>query len=145
MNRLSWDRYFINMALLASERSTCLRRQVGAVAVKDTHILATGYNGAPKGQQHCTVTGCLRKQLNIPSGEKHEICRGVHAEQNIICQAALYGVSLKGATIYCTNQPCSICARLIVNAGITEVIYLEGYPDDMTSEILKDILKVFKE
>lgn len=143
MARIDWKSYFMRMAQLAAERSTCIRRQVGAVAVRDNHVLATGYNGAPKGQTHCIDQGCLREELNIPSGERHEICRGVHAEQNIICQAALHGVSLEGAVIYCTTQPCSICARLIVNSGIQKVIYLEGYPDEMTSDILKNMLEPF--
>lgn len=143
MARIDWKSYFMRMAQLAAERSTCIRRQVGAVAVRDNHVLATGYNGAPKGQTHCIDQGCLREELNIPSGERHEICRGVHAEQNIICQAALHGVSLEGAIIYCTTQPCSICARLIVNSGIQKVIYLEGYPDEMTIGILKNMLEPF--
>ena len=143
MARIDWKSYFMKMAQLAAERSTCIRRQVGAVAVRDNHVLATGYNGAPKGQTHCIDQGCLREELNIPSGERHEICRGVHAEQNIICQAALHGVSLEGAIIYCTTQPCSICARLIVNSGIQKVIYLEGYPDEMTIGILKNMLEPF--
>ena len=143
MARIDWKSYFMKMAQLAAERSTCIRRRVGAVAVRDNHVLATGYNGAPKGQTHCINQGCLRKELNIPSGERHEICRGVHAEQNIICQAALHGVSLEGAIIYCTTQPCSICARLIANSGIQKVIYLEGYPDEMTLNILRNILEPF--
>lgn len=143
MARIDWKSYFMKMAQLAAERSTCIRRRVGAVAVRDNHVLATGYNGAPKGQTHCIDQGCLREELNIPSGERHEICRGVHAEQNIICQAALHGVSLEGAIIYCTTQPCSICARLIVNSGIQKVIYLEGYPDEMTIGILKNMLEPF--
>lgn len=143
MARINWKSYFMKMAQLAAERSTCIRRRVGAVAVRDNHVLATGYNGAPKGQTHCIDQGCLREELNIPSGERHEICRGVHAEQNIICQAALHGVSLEGAIIYCTTQPCSICARLIVNSGIQKVIYLEGYPDKMTIGILKNMLEPF--
>lgn len=143
MARIDWKSYFMKMAQLAAERSTCIRRRVGAVAVRDNHVLATGYNGAPKGQTHCIDQGCLREELNIPSGERHEICRGVHAEQNIICQAALHGASLEGAIIYCTTQPCSICARLIVNSGIQKVIYLEGYPDEMTIGILKNMLEPF--
>ena len=134
----------MKMADLASERSTCIRRHVGAVAVKDNHILATGYNGAPKGQIHCYENGCLREEMNVPSGERHELCRAVHAEQNLICQAALHGISLAGATLYCTNQPCSICAKLIVNAGIKQVIYKDGYPDEMTKDILMDRLIKFE-
>lgn len=138
--RSSWPEYFMNMAELASTRSTCIRRQVGAVAVKDNRIIATGYNGAPKGAAHCIQTGCLRDQLKIPSGEKHELCRAVHAEQNVICQAAFHGISLIGATLYCTHQPCSICAKLIVNSGIEKVMYSEGYPDEMTKGILAGLL-----
>ena len=134
----------MKMADLAAERSTCLRRHVGAVAVKDNHILATGYNGAPKGQIHCEENGCLREAMKIPSGERHELCRAVHAEMNLICQAALHGISLAGATLYCTHQPCSICAKLIVNAGIEKVIYKDGYPDEMTSNILFNKLVKFK-
>lgn len=140
----SWHTYFMKMAELAAERSTCLRRQVGAVAVKDNHILATGYNGSPTGQIHCQETGCLRETLQVPSGEKHELCRAVHAEQNVICQAAAHGASLIGATLYCTHQPCSICAKLIVNVGISKVVFKDGYPDQMTKEILTNKLKKFE-
>lgn len=134
--RISWPYYFMEMAELVAKRSTCIRRQVGAVAVKNNHIVSTGYNGAPAGQKHCLDLGCLRNELEIPSGEKHEICRAVHAEQNIICQAALHGISLEGAILFCTTQPCSICAKLIVNAGIEKVIYKIGYPDETTKNIL---------
>ena len=127
---------FIKISQDVSERSTCLRRKVGAVAVKDKHVLCTGYNGAPRGLPHCEGVGCLRKELGTPSGERHEICRGVHAEQNLICQAAYHGVNLAGADIYCTHQPCSICAKMIINAGIRMVWYLDGYPDEMTKDIL---------
>jgi len=130
LKRPGWDDYFMKMAYLAGERSTCLRRKVGAVLVKDKQILATGYNGAPMGAKHCDVTGCLRQKLGVPSGQRHEICRGLHAEQNVILQAARHGVSLKESNIYITNTPCSICAKMIVNAGIREVICAGDYPDD---------------
>jgi len=136
--RPSWDEYFIKAALLVSERSTCLRRRVGAVLVKDKQILATGYNGAPKDIAHCDTTGCLRQQLNIPSGQRHEICRGLHAEQNVILQAAQHGVSTKNSSLYITNTPCSICAKMIINAGITEVVVLGEYPDKMALDFLKE-------
>jgi dCMP deaminase len=126
------------VAGLVSKRSTCLRRKVGAVIVKDKHILSTGYNGAPKGITHCNIRGCMRQRLKIPSGQRHELCRGLHAEQNAIIQAALYGVTLKGATLYCTNLPCSICTKMIINAGITDIISLSGYPDEMTKDLLKE-------
>lgn len=136
--RISWPIYFMKMAELAAERSTCKRRQVGAVAVKDNHILATGYNGAPAGQQHCLQIGCLREELQIPSGQRHELCRAVHAEQNVICQAAQHGISLAGATLYCTTQPCSICAKMLVNTGICKIVFKDGYPDEMTLDILSN-------
>lgn len=132
--RPSWDEYFMSMAELAASRSTCLRRRVGAVLVKDRRILCSGYNGAPSGLPHCRETGCLRKQLNVPSGEKHELCRGVHAEQNAIIQAACHGISIKGAALYCTNQPCSICAKMIINAGIIKVYFRDRYNDPMAEE-----------
>lgn len=141
--RPTWDEYFMDIAKLVASRSTCNRRSVGAVAVKGKHILASGYNGSPKDQAHCIDTGCLREEQGIPSGQRHELCNGVHAEQNIICQAAYHGVSLAGATIYCTNQPCSICAKLIVNAGIVRVVYLDGYPDEMTKAILGDMMEAY--
>jgi len=136
--RPSWDEYFMKAAFLVSERSTCLRRAVGAVLVKDKQILATGYNGAPRGIQHCEKSGCLREKLNIPSGERHEICRGLHAEQNVILQAALHGVSTQNSSLYITNTPCSICAKMIINAGIKEVIVFSQYPDKMAIELLNE-------
>lgn len=136
--RPDWDTYFLELAQLVSKRSTCLRRKVGAVVVKDKHILSTGYNGAPKGISHCEVLGCLRKKLKVPSGQRHELCRGLHAEQNSIIQAALYGVSLDRATLYCTNLPCSICAKMIINSGIKNVISTEGYPDEMAEDFFRE-------
>jgi len=135
---MTWNQYFAKMALLAAERSTCLRRHVGAVIVKDHQILSTGYNGAPKKVTHCSERGCIRQIQNIPSGEKHELCMGAHAEMNAIAQAACHGVSIKGAFIYVTNYPCSICAKLIVNSGIKKVFYLENYNDPMTDIILSE-------
>ncbi|OPX30568.1 MAG: cytidine deaminase [Candidatus Omnitrophica bacterium 4484_171] len=145
MKRPGWDEYFMKVAKLVSSRSTCLRRKVGAVLVKDKRILATGYNGAPTGIVHCEVTGCLREKLHVPSGERHELCRGLHAEQNVILQAALHGISVNGSTIYITNAPCSICAKMIINAGIKEVIYADSYPDRMAQDFLKEAnIKIIK-
>ena len=135
-NRPSWEQYFMNITNLVAERSTCLRRAVGAVLVKDKRILSTGYNGAPANLKHCLEVGCLREQLGVESGKMHELCRGIHAEQNAIIQAAYHGVSVKGAVIYCTNQPCSICARMIINAGIIKIYYQSGYADALAKELL---------
>ena len=137
IKRPTWDEYFMKAAYLISERSTCLRRKVGAVLVKDKRILATGYNGAPSGITHCEVTGCLRKKLGVPSGQRHEICRGLHAEQNVLLQAARHGVSAKEGCLYITNTPCSICAKTIINAGIKEVIFCDHYPDKNAVDFLK--------
>jgi dCMP deaminase len=136
--RPSWDEYFIGIAKLVSGRSTCLRRQVGAVAVRDRRILATGYNGAPRGLAHCSEVGCLRREMHVPSGERHELCRGLHAEQNVIIQAALHGISIQGATVYCTDHPCSLCVKMLINAGITEIVYMGDYPDELALEITKE-------
>ena len=139
LKRPDWDEYFMEMAVLTAKRSTCLRRQVGAVIVKDKHIVATGYNGAPRGLAHCEDRGgCLRQQLGVPSGERHELCRALHAEQNAIIQAAALGNSIEGASIYVTNQPCAICAKMIINAGIKKIFVKEGYPDEMAVEILAE-------
>jgi len=136
--RPSWNTYFMDITKLVAKRSTCLRRAVGAVVVKDRRILSTGYNGAPVNVTHCVDAGCLREKLNVPSGEKHELCRGIHAEQNAIIQAAYHGVSIKGATLYCTNLPCSICAKMIINAGIKAIYYVEGYADSISEDMLKE-------
>jgi dCMP deaminase len=136
MSRPSWKEYFMDIALLVARRSTCRRRRVGAITVRNKRILATGYNGAPSGLPHCLDIGCLREEMEIPSGERHELCRGLHAEQNVIIQAAYHGVSIKGATLYCTNLPCSICSKMLINAGISDIIYQEGYADSMTEEML---------
>ena len=135
-SRPSWGTYFMNITNLVAERSTCTRRAVGAVLVKNKRILSTGYNGAPTGLKHCLEVGCLREQLGIESGKMHELCRGIHAEQNAIIQAAYHGVSVNGAVIYCTNQPCSICARMIINAGIQKIYYQSGYADPLAKELL---------
>ncbi|MDD2688895.1 MAG: cytidine/deoxycytidylate deaminase family protein [Candidatus Omnitrophica bacterium] len=137
-NRPSWDEYFLEMARLVSKRSTCLRRKVGAILVKNKRILATGYNGAPSGLKHCIDIGCIRDKLKIPSGERHELCRALHAEQNALIQAALYGVSVKAGTLYATNQPCIICAKMLINAGIKEIVINNGYPDKMAMDFLKE-------
>jgi len=128
----------MNITNLVAERSTCLRRAVGAVLVKDKRLLSTGYNGAPSNLKHCSEVGCLREQMGIESGKMHELCRGIHAEQNAIIQAAYHGVSVKGAVIYCTNQPCSICARMIINAGIVKIYYQSGYADSLAKELLAE-------
>jgi len=138
VGRPSWERYFLEIARLVSSRSTCIRRRVGAVAVKDKRILATGYNGPPSGLTHCEEVGCLRERLGIPSGQRHEICRGLHAEQNTIIQAALHGISLKGAEIYCTTFPCIICSKMLINAGIERIYYIEGYPDELSKDMLDE-------
>lgn len=132
------DEYFMEMAHLAKKRSTCIRRNVGCVIVKNRHLLTTGYNGNPKGMKHCSEIGCLRETLKVPSGERHELCTGLHAEQNAILQAALFGVSIDGATMYCTDSPCSVCAKMIINAGIKELVYDGGYPDELAQKIMKD-------
>ena len=143
--RPTWDDYFMEIAKLVSSRATCLRRKVGAIIVKEKRILSTGYNGAPSGLVHCSEVGCLRKQLHIPSGERHELCRGVHAEQNAIIQAARFGVSIDNATLYLTDSPCVICSREIINAGIKIVVYGQGYPDTRARKFLKEAkIKVIK-
>ena len=137
--RPDWDTYFMEMAKLASRRSSCLRRAVGAVLVRDKRLLATGYNGVPSGVTHCEVTGCLRDKLQVPSGERHELCRGLHAEQNAIIQAALHGVSTKDAILYCTTLPCIICAKMLINSGVRKVFFLDGYSDTLTEEMLAEV------
>ncbi len=136
--RPSWDEYFMKIARDVSERATCIRRKVGAVIVKDKRILSTGYNGAPAGVTHCTNENCLRTLNNIPSGERHELCRGLHAEQNAIIQAALHGVSINNASIYITNQPCSICTKMLINSGIKKFIYKDPYNDKLAMEMIEE-------
>ncbi len=138
MTRPGWDEYFMEITRLVARRSSCLRRQVGAVLVKEKNILATGYNGVPTGITHCDETGCLRAKLNVPSGERHELCRGLHAEQNAIIQAAKHGTNIDGATLYSTTMPCIICAKMIINAGIRRVVYEEGYADQLSQEMVAE-------
>ena len=138
MNRPTWEEYFMDITHLVAKRATCIRRQVGAVLVMVKRILATGYNGAPSGLAHCLEIGCLREKKQIPSGERHELCRGLHAEQNVIIQAAFYGIRIQGATLYCTNLPCTICTKMIINAGIKEIVYESGYGDELAMEMLKE-------
>ena len=137
-NRPSWDEYFMDITRRVATRSTCLRRAVGAILVHDKRIIASGYNGGPSGLAHCLDIGCLREKLGIPSGPQHELCRGIHAEQNAIIQAARYGVSIEGSVLYCTTQPCTQCTKMLINAGITEIVYAEGYPDDLARELLEE-------
>lgn len=138
MSRPTWDQYFMDIACLVATRSTCLRRQVGGMLVKDRNIVATGYNGTPSGIRHCEETGCLREQLGVPSGERHELCRGLHAEQNAIIQAARHGVNIDGSTLYCTNMPCIICTKMLINAGVRRVVFLEGYADELSLGMLQE-------
>ncbi|HPC99878.1 MAG TPA: cytidine/deoxycytidylate deaminase family protein [Acetivibrio sp.] len=136
--RPTWDEYFMQIVELIKTRSTCLRRQVGALIVKDKRILSTGYNGAPMGCKHCSEIGCLREQLKVPSGQRHELCRAIHAEQNAIVQAAYSGTSVKGGTLYVTNQPCVLCSKMIINAGIKKIVFNGDYPDELAMEMLKE-------
>lgn len=136
--RPSWDDYFMHITREVAKRSTCLRRQVGAILVKDKHILSTGYNGAPRGLPHCEEVGCLREQNDIPSGERAELCRGLHAEQNAIIQAAVHGISIPGATLYCTTQPCILCAKMLINAGVIRIVYEGPYPDELARDMLAE-------
>jgi len=138
MSRPDWDEYFMNIAHQVSKRSTCLRRRVGAVLVQDRRILATGYNGAPKGMKHCEEVGCLREQLGVQPGERHELCRGLHAEMNALLQAAVYGVRTQDATLYSTTYPCSLCAKMLINAGIVRVVAEGEYPDELAKQMLAE-------
>lgn len=138
MPRLAWPDYFMKIAHLVAERSTCLRRQVGAVVVKDQRILATGYNGAPSHVAHCLDVGCVRERMGIPSGQRHELCRGLHAEQNLVVQAATLGISLSGTEVYCTHQPCLICSKMLINCGIVKIWYASGYPDELALQMLAE-------
>lgn len=136
--RMSWDEYFLKIAEMVKTRSTCIRRQVGAVIVKDNKIISTGYNGAASGASHCNNIGCMREKMGIKSGERHELCVAIHAEQNAIVQAAKYGTPIEGATLYCTVQPCAICAKMLVNAGIKRIVFNGTYPDSFAEKILKE-------
>jgi len=138
LKRPDTDEYFLKVAAVVAERSTCRRHHIGAVAVKDKHILATGYNGAPSGFKDCLELGCLRDELGIPSGERHEICRAIHAEQNVIIQAALHGVSLEGSTIYATHTPCVLCAKMLTNAKIKRFVSFGKYNDDTFIQLFKE-------
>ncbi len=138
MTRPSWDEYFLEIARLVKTRSTCLRRQVGAVFMRDKRLLATGYNGAPSGLKHCEEVGCIRDREGVPSGERHELCRGIHAEQNAMLQAAQHGVGLSGCILYCTNQPCVLCAKMLINAGVKRIVTLSDYPDKLSREMLDE-------
>ena len=137
-DRPTWDDYFLEMAHVVARRSTCLRRHVGALLVRDKRILATGYNGAPSGLPHCEQVGCLRDAMGIPSGERQELCRGLHAEQNAIIQAALHGVDTRDSVLYCTTQPCVTCAKMLINAGVERVVYHGDYSDKMAIEMLTE-------
>ncbi|MDI6605793.1 MAG: cytidine/deoxycytidylate deaminase family protein [Candidatus Omnitrophota bacterium] len=136
--RPSWDEYFLEVAKLVSRRSTCLRRHIGAVAVRDKRILATGYNGAPSGLTHCADIGCIRQKLNIPSGQRQELCRALHGEQNVIIQAVIHKVDLKDSTIYVTNQPCVTCTKMLISAGVKEIVISDGYPDQLARRMFKE-------
>jgi dCMP deaminase len=136
--RPSWNEYFMKITRDVSQRSTCLKRKVGAIIVKDFRVLSTGYNGAPKNMKHCSVTGCLRKKMKVPSGQRHELCRGLHAEQNAIIQAAWHGVKIEGSTMYATYQPCIICVKMMINAGIKRLVYEGEYPDKLARQMLKE-------
>jgi len=138
LSRPSWPVYFMDITKMVAKRSTCLRRHVGAVLVKDKRILATGYNGAPTGIRHCEEVGCLREQLSVPSGERHELCRGLHAEQNAIIQAAYHGIPIVGSTLYCTNKPCIICSKMLINAGVEKIVYEDGYDDPLADQMLEE-------
>ncbi len=138
MTRPSWTEYFMTITKVVAKRSTCLRRHVGAILVKDKRILATGYNGSPAGLRHCEEVGCLREDSSVPSGERHELCRGLHAEQNAIIQAAYHGIPISGATVFCTNKPCVICSKMIINAGITKICYDQDYDDSLADQMLAE-------
>ena len=136
-NRPAWDHYFMEIAKVVASRSTCLRRKVGALLVRDRHILTTGYNGAPSGMAHCEIAGCLREQLNVPAGERHELCRGLHAEQNAIIQAAVHGVGISGSSLFVTHQPCVVCSKMLINAGVKRIVCAGEYPDPLALQMLE--------
>ena len=138
MPRPSWDEYFTAIATQVAGRSTCLRRHTGAVLVKDKRILATGYNGTPSGLAHCEEVGCLREQRGVASGSNHELCRGIHAEQNAVIQAAKHGIAIDGATIYSTHRPCVLCAKILINAGVVDIVYADAYPDELSERLLAE-------
>ena len=138
ISRPSCNDYFMGITELVAQRSTCTRRRVGAILVRDKRIITTGYNGAPARINHCLDVGCLREQMGIPTGERHDLCRSLHDEQNAIIQAAIHGVNIKGATLYCTNMPCSICTKMLINAQIEEIYYKEGYSDQLAADMLAE-------
>jgi dCMP deaminase len=138
LSRPSWHEYFMKIAHVVASRSTCIRRKVGAVLVRDKRILTTGYNGSPSGLKHCEDIGCLREEKKVPSGERHELCRGLHAEMNALLQAAIHGVRVAGATLYCTSSPCALCSKMLINVGIERVYVDGGYPDDLAQELLRE-------
>jgi dCMP deaminase len=138
MARPGWDEYFLRIAVDVGERSTCLRRGVGAILVRDKRILTTGYNGPPRGLAHCEETGCLREQENVPPGERHELCRGIHAEMNALLQGAIHGVNVHDATLYCTSHPCVLCVKMLINCGVTRIVICGDYPDELAKRMLKE-------
>lgn len=138
MTRPSWERYFMSIAHQVATRSTCLRRQVGCIVVLEKRIVSTGYNGAPSGLPHCEEVGCIRETRHVASGERHELCRGLHAEQNAIIQAAMHGTAVRGSTVFCTHKPCNLCMKMLINAGVHRVYYSEGYEDGMADEMARE-------
>jgi len=138
LHRPSWDEYFSNIAREVSKRSTCLRRHVGAILVLEKRILSTGYNGAPRGVEHCEVRGCLRALHGVPSGERHELCRGLHGEMNALIQAASHGIRVEGSTLYSTTFPCSLCAKMLINGGIRRIVAQSDYADPLSKELLTE-------
>jgi len=138
IERPDWDHYFMQIASVVATRSTCMRRNVGALLVLNKRILTTGYNGTPSGLKHCREVGCVREQMNVPSGERHELCRGLHAEQNAIIQAAIHGVAINGSILYCTHYPCAVCAKMLVNAGVRSLVLAGNYPDDLAKELFAE-------
>ena len=138
MSRPSWEEYFMSIAGQVSTRSTCLRRSVGCIIVVEKRIVSSGYNGAPSGLPHCEEVGCLRESRGVAPGERHELCRGLHAEQNAIIQAALHGTAVRGGTLYCTHKPCVLCTKMLINAGIVRVYYREGYEDELADEMARE-------
>ena len=138
MTRPSWERYFMSIASQVATRSTCLRRQVGCIIVLEKRIVSTGYNGAPSGLPHCEEVGCVRETRGVASGERHELCRGLHAEQNAIIQAAMHGTAVRGGSVFCTHKPCILCTKMLINAGVRRVYYEQGYEDEMADEMARE-------
>lgn len=136
--RPGWDEYFMRIAHEVATRSTCLRRQVGAILVLEKRILTTGYNGAPSGLEHCANVGCLREKYNVPSGQRHELCRGLHAEMNALLQAAYHGIRICGSTVYTTHSPCTLCTKMLINGGIERIVAAAEYPDPLAREMLEE-------